>query len=213
MFSYSGEKLRSFSMGESTGLFPGSLGVAVDSVGNIIVTDSMNCCIKKLTPQGNLSKKVENCGKLADVASRGSQFLVLQKDRVFAYDTNLSYLLSFGSISYNSPSSIACDSAGQVYVADTGNHFIRVLSAVGTYLRPISVAGPYGIAVDSNNQVYVSDDGNTCISVYTREGQFVRSFGKKGPGPGEFDGPRGLAVDDNGILYVCDYYNGRVQVF
>ena len=43
--SYSG---RSFSTGKSTGLFPGSLGVAVDSVGNIIVTDSVNCCIKKL---------------------------------------------------------------------------------------------------------------------------------------------------------------------
>ena len=213
VFSYSGEKLRSFSTGESTGLFPGSLGVAVDNVGNIIVADSVDCCIKKFTPQGNLLGKVENCEKLADVAPRGSLFLVLQKDHVVGYDTNLIYSSSIGSNICRSPSSIACDSTGQIYVADTGNHRILVLSAKGAYLRQISVAGPYGIAIDSNNQVYVSDDSNTHISVYTCGGQFVRSFGKKGAGPGEFDGPRGLAVDDNGILYVCDYYNGRVQVF
>ena len=219
VFSYSGEKLRSFSTGESAGLFPGSLGVAVDSVGNIIVTDSVNCCIKKFTPEGKLLKMVEKCGKLTDVAPHGSQVLVLQNDRVFAYDKNLTYSFSFcaraGSGQFNSPCAIACDSAGQIYVADTGNHRIQVFTAGGQYLRELfgQVAAPYGIAVDSKNNVYVSDNHNTRISVFTCGGTFVASFGRKGAGPGELDGPRGLAVDDDGILYVCDYYNGRVQVF
>ena len=50
VFSYSGEKLRS----QVHWAVSCSLGVAVDSVGNIIVTDSVNCCIKKFTPHGKL---------------------------------------------------------------------------------------------------------------------------------------------------------------
>ena len=195
------------------------------------MADGVNHCIKVFTSQGHLSKTVWDCGRLAGVAfhRKDGVYLVVQDHSVAVRDQTRLSLNSYmcgesfvvdvygaglegsGVGQFRSPSSIACDSTGQVYVADTGNHRIQVFSAEGEYLRNFYVVGPHGIAVDSDDKVYVSADGQNHISVYTSGGRFVRSFGRMGAGPGEFDSPRG--VDENGVLYVCDYNNCRVQVF
>ena len=92
------------------------------------------------------------------------------------------------------PTGIACDSAGEVYVADTNNHRIQVFTAEGKFVGIFGVCGqelssPYGIAIDSSNMVYVSESKNSCITVFTTEGQYRRAFGRRGMCP------RGLAVE------------------
>ena len=116
-----------------------------------------------------------------------------------------------GQFSY--PDATTCDSAGNVYVADSANHRIQVFTAEGKFLRMKGrgeLAWPSGIAFDSSNKhVYISEILNHRISVFTRDGQFVTSFGADVAG---FD-PRGLAVDNSGVVYVCDFDNNSIQMF
>ena len=232
VFSYSGEKILSFSTGKFTagqGLFPGSLGVAVDAEGNIIVADSVNCCLKKFTAEGELLAQSDKiCGGPYDVAIYDhALLLVVHINSVHSYHSDTLHKVWYGNSvlpttfgtgcnfrSMKSASGVTRDRSGYVYVTDTGNHCIRSKKSFGKHGHyKGDLDGPYGIAIDSNDMVYVSECGNHRVSVFTSEGQFVTSFGRKGVGPGEFNSPRGLAVDENGILYVCDYCNGRVQVF
>jgi DNA-binding beta-propeller fold protein YncE len=78
--------------------------------------------------------------------------------------------------SFDRPSDIALDQAGNVYVADTGNNRIQIFSNNGTFISVLGIDGgtngilrsPEGIAVDSSSgNVYVADTGNNRISVFS----------------------------------------------
>ena len=76
---------------------------------------------------------------------------------------------------------MVCDSTGKVYVADTSNDRIKVLTPEGNFLSMFWMPGGqqsvcfYGIAIDTNDMVYVSDSAYRFIYVFTSEGQFVIS--------------------------------------
>jgi len=137
--------------------------------------------------------------------------------------------------SFSSPNQIATDAAGNVYVADTGNHTIRVVSPAGVTTTLAGLAGsagstdgtgaaarfcsPNGVAVDpTSGVVYVADTGNNTIRKIV--GGVVTTFaGTAGPG-GSSDGqgasalfaePAALAVDGSGNVYVTDYLNHTVR--
>ena len=80
--------------------------------------------------------------------------------------------------SFNSPSGVAVDGSGNVYVADTWNHMIRKISSEGVVTTfagtgsqgsangtgtAASFNGPSGVAVDGNGNVYVADKDNHLI--------------------------------------------------
>ena len=72
---------------------------------------------------------------------------------------------------------------------------------------------PWGIALDTEGYLYVSDHKNHRVQKLTAAGEFVASFGSEGTGRGELGRPSGVAVDPDGDVYVCDWSNNRVQVF
>ncbi|AZR28091.1 hypothetical protein NX80_018310 [Xanthomonas vasicola pv. arecae] len=102
---------------------------------------------------------------------------------------------------FNTPSGIMLDTAGNLYIADTGNHAIRKLTPQGkvTTLAGDGVAGdrngaaaqvrfngPVGVAVDAQGRVYVADTYNDRIGVIETDGQ-VRTLAG-GALPGMADG-------------------------
>jgi DNA-binding beta-propeller fold protein YncE len=139
------------------------------------------------------------------------------------------------------PAKIAIDNAGNIYVADTNNHRIRMLSVDGTVSTiagrmdagyaagyadgPASEARfqtPYGVAVDEAGNVYVADTGNHCIRVIAPDGAASPTVttlaGAKEPGYADgqgsearFNFPRGIAIDAEGNLYVADMANHRIR--
>ena len=117
--------------------------------------------------------------------------------------------------------SAAVDAAGNVYVADVGNHRVQKFDGSGAFLTKWGTLGtgdgqfsaPIGIAVDGDGNVFVMDRGNNRVQQFTSAGVFMRKWGSAGTGDGQFDGPYGIAAFGSGIVYVPDTLNHRVQKF
>jgi sugar lactone lactonase YvrE/uncharacterized RDD family membrane protein YckC len=107
----------------------------------------------------------------------------------------------------NSPSGVAVDHVGDLYVADAGNNRVVRLAAgssAQTVLPFVGLNRPSGVAVDSVGNVYVSDAGNNrLVNLAAGSSTQYESFtGLNEPG--------GVAVDSNGSVYVADTGNNRV---
>jgi tripartite motif-containing protein 71 len=131
------------------------------------------------------------------------------------------FLFKWGNEYPSDPRSVAVDSAGDIYVADTGSDRIQVFDRYGDFVRSWGGYGtgdgqfefPEGVAVDSGGNVYVADTYNNRIQVFDSGGNFLMAWGSNGTGNGQFDLPWGVAVDSGGNVYVADAYNNRIQVF
>ena len=136
-------------------------GVAVDSAGNLYVTDEGNQTIRKVTPTGVVTTLAGSAGTSgsADGTNGAARFN-------FVSDPGLT--------------SLAVDSAGSVYVSDYGT--IRKVTPVGTNWVVTTLAGrpglsgnadgtgsnalfngPGGVAMDSAGNLYVLDQSNNTI--------------------------------------------------
>jgi sugar lactone lactonase YvrE/murein DD-endopeptidase MepM/ murein hydrolase activator NlpD len=136
-----------------------------------------------------------------------------------------------GSARFDTPSAIALDAAGVLYVADTGNHAVRRIAPDGmvSTLAGDGTAGdadggaarfngPVGVAVDVSGRVIVADTYNDRIRAIARDGTVSTIAG--GPIPGaddgmatdaRFDTPSGVSVDASGSIHIADTGNGAVR--
>lgn len=108
----------------------------------------------------------------------------------------------------NSPGAIAVDSAGNVYVADWGNHRVMKLPADSLDEEVVSFTGltnPTGVAVDSAGSLYVADFGNRRVVKLPAGSSSQEVLPFTGLG-----GPEIVAVDPEGAVYVTDRVNNRV---
>ncbi len=169
-------------------------GIAVDGAGNVYVADTGNNLIRKISPQGVVSV-------LAGTGVQG------------AVDG------SAATASFNWPKAVAVDKNGNVYVADSNNDLIRMISPAGTVS---TLAGHYdfpsGIAVDASGNIFVGDSGNNSISMILppAPGQQITIAGQidgssSNVGMGGFSYPTGIAVDANHNVYVSDSINNLIR--
>ncbi|WMJ67659.1 gluconolaconase [Stenotrophomonas sp. 24(2023)] len=133
---------------------------------------------------------------------------------------------------FNTPSGIAADAQGNLYVADTGNHAIRRIGTDGQVTTlaggtqgfadgPAAQArfdGPMGVAVDAGGRVYVADTWNDRIRVIEPDGQVRTLAGGDRPGlvdaaggEARFDTPVALSLDAQGALLVADLFNNAIR--
>ncbi len=138
-----------------------------------------------------------------------------------------------------SPTGVVLDSAGNIYIADSGNHAIRKIATDGTistfagngnagYSGDGGGAGgatlnnPTGLAIDGSGNIYVADTDNSVIRKITPGGGTITTIAGNGFGTFSGDGgaalraslshPRGVVVDTAGNLYIADTVNSRIRV-
>jgi uncharacterized protein (TIGR03437 family) len=200
------------------------LGVVVDANGNFYIADSLSNVIRKVTSADEISTFAGDNALGANFSGDGGPAV---------------------NATFDVPSAVALDSAGNLYIADTSNNRIRKVTASTNVVTTIAGNGqlgylgdgklatvaelyhPVGVAVDSAGNVYVADTGNDVIRMLSPEtpgGNLytittVAGIGST-PGFGGDGGPAaqatlshpcGLAVDAAGHLYIADTNNGRIR--
>jgi len=188
-------------------------GLAVDSIGNVYVADTLNHRVRKILPDGAITT----------VAGSGA--------RAFSGDNGPATQASL-----NTPRGVTVDKTGRVVIADFGNHRIRQVSAAGAITTlagtgsqgfsgdngPAAAAAlnfPYGVAADITGAVYVADSVNQRIrkisgeTIYPIAGSGNRGLAGDGgtASSASFNQPQGVAIDAAGNVYVADTFNNRVR--
>lgn len=78
-----------------------------------------------------------------------------------------------------SPDSIAIDSEGRIYLADSKMSQVKMLSAKGEVIKTISVNQPVSIAVLSNGNIVIASNSNSSLLyIYDSTGRELRNFGR-----------------------------------
>lgn len=190
----------------------GPTGLALDQDGNLYIADTNNNRIRKVLPNGTI----------LSIAGNGNA--------AFFGD---------GSVAQNAaihaPQGVAIDSAGNLYIADTGNQRIRKALQNGTMttLAGNGSAGaggdgglaaaaqlnqPANVALDAAGNVYVADTGNGAVRKISTSGIIstitsgLNSLAGNGASATLPTGPEAVAVDSAGNVYVTDSANNRVRV-
>ena len=117
---------------------------------------------------------------------------------------------------FNSPTAMAVDGEGTVYVADRGNGEIERLNASGVYVDTFGeeLFGAQDLIIDlPTGRLYASDTTSHRVHVFTLDGRAVQTIGSFGTNGAGLNGPRGLAISQERELHVVDFGNARIQVF
>jgi hypothetical protein len=193
----------------------GALGIAVDAAGNLYIADTGNCVIRKVTTKGKISTVVGN-GSASYGGDGGPAILA--------------------SLRY--PTDVAVDAAGNLFIADYFNGYVRVVDtnhlihtvagngvqAYGGDNVPAwssSLHGPIRVALDSARNLYIETDGDSRIrqvnskyilNTVAGNGAFGDS-GDGGPATAAtLKAPYGMAIDAADNLYIADTGNSRIRM-
>lgn len=191
-------------------------GIAIDSSGNIYFCDTRNHRVRKIGADGKI-QTIAGTGEKGETGDGGK-----------AVEAKL-----------NSPTGVAVDAAGNVYIADQMNHRIRkvdkdgiIATVAGTGLPGYSGNGglatraqlfyPCCIALDKQGNLFIADRTNNrvrrvdartgTISLAAGTGRFGDDFDGRAAEQARLRFPMGLAADPQGRVYFSDNANSRVKL-
>jgi len=191
-------------------MFP--FGIAVDAAGTVYVSE-LNSTIRKITPDGRVTTLAGRSGANGSADGVGSD------------------------ARFKSPTGIAVDRAGIVYVGDSVNETIRRITPEGVVTTLAGVPGiagsadgasasarfrhPGGLAIDVSGAIYAADENNNTIRRISPTGQVTTVAGlgldnSIGSADGaivqaRFDSLASVAVGPAGVLYIADTVNSTIR--
>jgi len=192
-------------------------GVAVDATGNIYIADTYNQRIRKVDA---------STGDITTVAGNGAQ--------AYSGDGGPA-----AAASLYTPSDVAVDASGNIYIVSSGDNRIRKVDASTWNITKVAgngIAGysgdggpaasaglnkPSGVAVDATGNIYIADTLNQRIrkvdvstgDITTIAGNGTQGYsGDGGPAASaSLKNPSGVAFDATGNIYIADTYNNRIR--
>ncbi len=109
----------------------------------------------------------------------------------------------------SSPTCLAADNAGNIYIADRNNNAIKKWTAANNSVSTIVSTGlflPFGVAVDAAGNIYIADSGNDAIKKWTATNNTVTTLVAAG-----LNNPCGVAVDADGNVFIADTDNHAIK--
>ena len=207
------------------------LGVAVDTNGEVFITDSILKRVFEFNGSGTFLREIG-----ADDLFLRPTGIAVDKNRVYVVDTLGHQVLVFskkeGTLlfrigrngtqngDFNYPTHIFV-SRNKIYVTDSLNFRIQIFDVNGTFLRSFGRLGdamgdfskPKGVAVDSEDHIYVVDSQFDNIQIFDPTGKLLLVLGSTGRSLGKLLLPAGIFIDSQDRIYVADSYNKRIQIF
>ena len=191
----------------------GPYGVSVDISGNVYIADTNNNKIRMVTSAGIITT-FAGTGTAGSSGDGGAAMAAQLKN----------------------PAGVLVDISGNVYIADTVNNKIRMVTSKGiiTTIAGKGTAGssgdggaatsaqlsyPYGVSVGISGNVYIVEYVNNKIRMVNSTGIIttIAGTGDRGSsGDGgaatsaQLNGPKGMSVDISGNVYIADYYKIRM---
>jgi fibronectin type III domain protein/NHL repeat-containing protein len=243
--------------------FSNPVGVAVDVAGNVYVADAANQRIRKVTPAGVVTTLAgSGTAAFADGTGAAASFSTPlwvavdvagnvyvadganQRIRMVTAAGVVTTLAGSGTAafadgtgaaaSFSGPGGVAVDGSGNVYVADSTNQRIRIVtpagavttvagSGTGSFADGTGAAAsfdyPSGIAVNAGN-VWVADSANNRIRKIAPSGAVMTLAGSSAFNPfadgigaaATFSSPQGVALDAADNAYVSDQNHHRIRI-
>ena len=172
---------------------------AIDASGNVYVADNANYRVRR----------IDAATKIVNTIAGGTV-----GDDDFATSAQIL-----------SPSGVAVDNAGNIYISDSGDRRVRRVDAATHLISTLLIGGSFssysGIAVDASNNVYVIDSTGV-VSKIDPQKVVTRVVGTGQPGFGGDggnataaklapSGSTGIAFDAAGNLFIADTFNNRIR--
>jgi sugar lactone lactonase YvrE len=185
-------------------------GIVIDSSGNLFVADVESDVIRKVTATGAVSVFAGAFYTTGTVDGTG------------------------GAARFNHPAFLAIDGSNNLYVADSGNYTIRMITPAGVVSTVAGKAGvqgqtngpgssallydPEAVTVDAAGNLYVADGLGNTIRLISASGTVSTLAGSSNQGSvdgtgtaAQFNEPTSIAVDGSGTVYVGDSFNNTVR--
>ncbi len=180
--------------------------IATDPTGDLYFSDSENFRIRRVDSSTNTLITVAGNGGLGYRGDNGPG--------IYA--------------SLYRPMSICFDQAGNLYIADSGNHRIRMVDTAAGIITTVAGNGevgsegdggkatsaslnfPEGVAIDVEGNIYVADSGNNRIRTVERKSGIIKTILGGDASQDKLDHPSGLAIDRKRGLYIADTFNNRI---
>ncbi|AWI08023.1 InlB B-repeat-containing protein [Ereboglobus luteus] len=177
--------------------FNAPVALAFDTTGDLLVADSGNGAVRKITPEGEVNTVATGLASPGGIATTaGGNVLIADTDAHVIYEIDSHGELSThaglagapgfadatgDSARFRNPTQLHVDDNDDIFIADTGNHIIRTAAEDGSIITWAGYPGASGTA-----------NGNPATSA-------------------RFDQPRGMASDTLGSLYVADTGNSTIR--
>ena len=224
------DELKFFPRDELRGLY----GIAVNTDGQIVVTDNLGHCVDVFDKDGNYLRKTRGGGSNTEQFQYPNGISFLNDKEVLIADCGNNRIprlnIQTGIVrkslgkkgvekgEFSNPIDVTVDDEERIVVTEWGNDRIQVMSKEGESILTFGDKGPEQLCgptccILHKNMFLVSDGGNHCIKAFDQSGTFLYKFGEEGNQDGQFKLPRGLLVDSSNNLLVCDLGNNRVQQF
>ncbi|XP_078344147.1 E3 ubiquitin-protein ligase TRIM45-like [Oculina patagonica] len=209
-------------------------GIAVNTKGNIALTDNKGHSVYIFDKEGNCLRKIGSRGEDAGQFDHPWGVTYLNDNEVLIADAGNNRIqqldVQTGTVvkslgkrgaakgQLDGPVDVCLDELHHIVVTEYLNRRILVITQEGVIVSVFGDSGPEKLGhptscIPYKNTFLVSDAVNGCIKAFYRSGTCLSKFGKQGNQDGQFNGPHGMLVDSSGNLLVCDSDNNRVQQF
>jgi len=202
----------------------------VDATGRVIVTDAgrqavfvFDLKLGKMDVWRGATAEFNFVSPVGVATAKNGDVLVADSElrRVIRLDSTGNPKGTFGFEDLERPTGLAIDvKSGRIFVADTGEHNIKVYSDAGQLVQVIGQVGTKRGEFNApthlsfvGDRLYVTDTFNARVQLFDSNGEFIRAVGSRGLYLGNLVRPKGVTADNLGNIYIVESFHDYLLIY